>query len=423
MTGLGGEKLSLHPTSETEAVRQPCIDAKSIAGFRKELKEVKGYRLMGKLKSRLSGVALGMLGTIAGSAAGAQESGIDGLSPATRAEVLNNLSPATRAEVMRLVQTPPAAPASASVVAVAPAPAENDFLCTEFGCAGGSLYAGLNSWRTAAQNRAPNSNGGVVGFDIAAPVPYLAAYGIGVQAGSTFGLYDWSGNAAGTNGGSHQRQSLYTIGAFRQPDFHGPWWQRFGAGFAYDYSSNSELGLSRSTVNLRQWRGKLAFELTDHQEIGASGSWHSGEATGGKAPSEVFRAASQISMYYKYTFDNNADVQFSWAPGETSTISNYANTGYHYGYHDVIGVGAQVPLNEYFALFANGTYAFENDGAAPIGNPARSDAFTSFFGIKFFWGGDAATPAWQRKHWEPFLPNPDSGNFLIDGGPGRFLPG
>jgi len=380
---------------------------------------------MGILKLRLSGVALGMLGTIAGSSAGAQESGGDALSPAARAEIMNKLSPAARAEVMRLVQAPPAAPASAPTVAVAPAPAENGFLCTEFGCAGGSLYAGLNSWRTAVQNSAPNSNGGVAGFDIAAPVPYLAAYGIGVQAGGTFGLYDWSGNTAGTDGGSHQRQSLYTIGAFRQPDLHGPWWQRFGAGFAYDYSSNSELGYNRDTVNLRQWRGKLAFELTDHQEIGALGSWHSGEATGtnimangnGISLGRVnYRAASQISMYYKYTFDNNADLEFSWAPGETSTISHYTDTSYHYGYHDVIGLGAQVPLNEYFALFANGTYAFENDVPNVIGNPSRSDAFTSFFGIKFFWGGDAATPAWQRKHWEPFLPNPDSGNFLIDGG-------
>jgi len=381
-------------------------------------------------KPRFSAVVLGMLGTMAASSAGAQESSaaaskanFDAASPAAVAEAIRKMSPADRAEVMRLTETVPAAAALASPAA--PAPAENDFLCTEGGCIGGSLYAGWSSWTSAAQALMPNNNGGVAGFDIASPVPYLAADGIGVQAGGSFGIYDWSGVSILQTGG-HQRQNFFTLGAFRQPDFRGPWWQRFGAGFAYDYSANSEFGIYRDNVNLRQWRGKFAIELTDHQEIGALGSWHSGQATSVRAAQNSFpmdfRSASQISLYYKYTFDNNANLELSWAPGETSTISNLNTSAYHYGYHDVIGIGAQVPLNDYFALFVNGTYAFENSFPnANLNLTPFSDAFVSLFGIKFFWGGDAATPAWQRRHWEPFLPNADNGNFLIDGMFGTLL--
>jgi len=349
---------------------------------------------------------------------------------------LDELTPAARAEVMRLVAKKPAIAqqtsatnASAPAGTVASVEQENNFLCLEtFGCIGGSLSGSLESFRNASDSFQAGHGGAVAGFDIAAPVPYLAAYGIGAQAGGSFGIYDWGGGtnsdrgAAGSGSapGNHQRQNFFTVGLFRQPGFNGPWWQRFGVGFVYDYNTNTKYGALEDTFNLRQWRGKLAYDLTENHEIGALGTWHAGEATG--RVGAAYRSASQISVYYQYTFDDNAKLAFAWAPGSTSSISSTHYSGFnlvdHDGYHDVLNLSGQVPLNNYIALFANGTYAFENTNANPGTYINGNDAFQLLAGVKFYWGGDAATPAWQRKHWEPFLPDANNGNFLVDGSVG-----
>jgi hypothetical protein len=152
----------------------------------------------------------------------------------------------------------------AALLAAAPAFAQpdtsadgNDLLCTQWGCVGGSLTGTVSSWRANSEGDYQNNDGGSIALDAAAPIPFLSAYGLGVQGAVSQGVYDLDGRDSTAAPTGPQRQQFVSFGVFRRPDPYGPWWSRWGAGAVYDTMYNHNFGAPADAFVLRHPRPGL----------------------------------------------------------------------------------------------------------------------------------------------------------------------
>lgn len=290
----------------------------------------------------------------------------------------------------------------------------NDFFCTRWGCVGGSGTAALSDWRSVPEGTFPSNFGWTLGLDAAAPVPGLQDYGVGVQFAGSFGQFDLNGRDSAASS-TLQRQHFYSFGAFRRPSPSGPWWSRFGAGFAYDIMMNENGGELVDNYYLRQWRLKASYEVTSADEVGVWSSL-SGPTTNGSAsffpglPIQ-YRGLNQFNFFYERRFDQGGHITVYWGPGVGGSLPMIIGQPY-YGLKWTLGGDAVAPFNDYVALYVSGAY----------GDPATPNLRSSFAsgvqtysvlaGLRFYWGGNARARDDNGRHWMPYLSDPDNGSFM-----------
>lgn len=379
----------------------------------------------------LLGIAVAAIST----AASADE--LTHLSPATQVELMK-LSPAERAALAQqlLGHAPKAANAALAKkrIVSAPPPAAvptshrpdgNDFLCTAFGCVGGTLMVGGSAFGAEPQGSYPDNFGWVAGGNLATPIPGLQQYGLGAQFAATYATYDFGGKTSpGSTLDSFTQQGFVSAGLFRRPDPYGPWWSRVGFGVAYDWSDNANAGTFGQQYQLRQWRAKASYDITDAHEVGVWAVWHANTvycATCALGTPDSIRSMNQVNFFYKYNLPDGGSVSVYYGPGidhfTTPPSAGFPVAGNYKGLRWTVGGDATLPINDYLAVFTDAAYGRPDTspsmGVSPTGGyAAAQQAWLVMSGLRFYWGGNAKVRDDTGRHWMPYLPDPNNGSMF-----------
>jgi hypothetical protein len=345
--------------------------------------------------------------------------------PGYAQSAFDKLSPSAREEILKLT------PAELAEIAGRPRGAGtetdgNDFLCTRWGCVGGTLRLAADTWRSSADGDWTQNNGFLAGLDAAAPVPFLEEYGVGAQIALSDAYYDFDGRASSPDQ-SLQTQQFYSFGLFRRPKSSGPWQSRWGLGAAYDFEVNHAAGTRADAYTLRQWRMKTSFDVTAAQEIGA---WFAAFQNTTYVPAlqylgpniiDSYRTADQLNFFYKYNFLRGSFLSVHVGPGVGGSIlpngpaihnSVSPNKLANHPYMFTLGADAAAPLSDHFAIYGGWAYAQPSIASTPAPAAAAVEAFSLQSGVRFYWGGNARAREDAGKHWMPYLPDANNANMM-----------
>ena len=302
----------------------------------------------------------------------------------------------------------------------------NGLLCTRWGCVGGAATAAAESWHGNADADWGTNEGPVFGFEAAAPVPFLAQYGVGAQGSWSWGAFNFEGKgSAGNTDQATQQQVYYSGGLFRRPDVDGPWWSRWGLGFAYDTQLNHWAGTEVDAFTIRQLRGKFSYVIRGGHEVGAwFAQYHRTTqvfSARSKADStttdglDSFRAANQLNFFYKYAFASGGHLEAFLGPGRAAWMSktqSFQPPNSNYEFDWTMGANGEAPLSDYASFYAGFEYARPRltNREGDEGQIRRTYALS--VGVRVRWGGDARAREDSGRRWSPYLPAPDNGSFM-----------
>ncbi|MCX5797682.1 MAG: hypothetical protein NTY77_19505 [Elusimicrobia bacterium] len=337
-------------------------------------------------------------------------SALDKLSPAARAEI-ERLSPAERAELSGVQ------PGSAATAPSRTGSDGNDWLCTRWGCVGGTVLAAAGSWHSSPDGSYPENLGWSAGVDAAAPIPALEQYGLGAQFAWSYGQFDLNGRASASPDYTVQQQQFYSLGLFRRPDPSGSWWLRWGLGAAHDFSANRSAGTRADIFTLRQWRLKASYDITRAHGVGMWGVLHQGDADVPRSATvvDIYRSVDQLNFFYRYHLPEGGSLSAYLGPGIGGTITNGRTGVIQLGGHPfkyTFGADARVPITDHLALFGDLAFAKPNIAPGKSGNASVLSTYSLQAGLRFYWGGNARVRDDTGRHWMPYLPDANNGNFI-----------
>jgi hypothetical protein len=286
--------------------------------------------------------------------------------------------------------------------------------------------SGYDTFNGRLTNIYPSNTGGSGGLNVAAPVgQFLGDRGIGFQAGGTYGLYNWSGNA-GSPTQQVGQQYFFTYGFFRRADACRP----ISWGIVQDWMlANNISGILTNTpgavrgdqFTIAQFRGQIAYAFSDKNEVGLLGQLHSMSATS-SITSATYQSINQVSAFYHRKFNRGgADGWFSIGMTENTRLSPAtpttigANTWTYGGSLGAVVLGTNwlVPLNDRLSIYANWNYLFPSQSTnSPQG---QTDTISNLqFGIAYYPGRAARSSTVAGRKFMPYMPVATNGTFMTD---------
>ena len=262
--------------------------------------------------------------------------------------------------------------------------------------------AGYDNWQGFPDGNYPDNSGVHGGLNLGFLV--LPDSGIGVQAGATYGVYDFNGRESMPIRPLRQEQTFFTGGFF----YRGAEDSLFSAGAVYDLMINHNFSVYAVDATLQQLRGQVAFRPLGQHQIGLWGAMELNRATA--QPANVgagsFRGIDQASVFYEYTFEKGADVRL-WAglPFSKALANPHNEIGTF-----ILGARASVPLTDRLSLFASGAYLSPHSSPG-LGFPRKMNSVNAVtIGLSFCFG-EGKTPSRAA----PYLPVADNTTFFVDG--------
>jgi hypothetical protein len=212
---------------------------------------------------------------------------------------------------------------------------------------GVDLSTGYDIWHGFPDGTYPDNNGVHVGANVGwLAVPQL---GIGVQAGGSYGVYDFNGRDSTIRQGD-QEQTFFTGGLF----YRGPEDTPFSAGIVYDMMVNHNFGVAATDPMLQQLRAQIGVKVYGQNEVGVWGAMELNRAS--IIPNNVgvqsYRGIDQGSIFYHYTFEQGADARIWIGLPFSDTMSGVQNGVGTW----LAGARASVPLNSRLSVYAEGAY-------------------------------------------------------------------
>ena len=316
----------------------------------------------------------------------------------------------------------------AMVLTAAPAAAQsalsdgNDLLCTRWGCAGGALRGEVSSWRANPEGDYQNNDGAALALEAAAPLPFLADYGLGVQGSLSQGTYDLSGRDSKAPN-NPQTQQFVSFGLFRRPNPTGNRLERWGAGLVYDTMYNKNAGTQSNTFLIRQVRGKVSYDVSGGHEVGLWFAAYHGTALTGMneyfaSTPNAYRGVDQLNFFYKYDLAHGGDLSAYFGPGVggqsiAPDSSNLLKPDQSRVFTFTVGANATVPICDYAAFTGGFSYGRPNSMTNGIMTDSNIfEAFSVSVGLKAYFGGNARVREDAGRHWMPYVPAPDNGSFV-----------
>jgi hypothetical protein len=258
------------------------------------------------------------------------------------------------------------------------------------------LFEGFETWRSIpdGNTRPHGNNGATQGFNLAAPIPWLAAYGFGGQVGMSYGTF---GSQADT-----EQQIFVTTGIFRRADFDRP----FSFGLVYDQMINQGFGAYQQSPALGQLRLQMAYAFTARNEVGFWGALRLNEADrAGPAGSVVeYRGISQGQIFWHHKFGPGKTDAWAW----TGLPSNYRLNGDNSFETNIYGWRTETPLSDRVMLFSN----FQ--GLRPTGGVSHHAIYDFMVGMSFYPSRNARSTTVAGRTWMPYIPVANNGSFLVD---------
>ncbi|MBS0209588.1 MAG: hypothetical protein JSS27_11615 [Planctomycetes bacterium] len=293
------------------------------------------------------------------------------------------------------------------------------------------VYAisGYDSWRGPSQGTFAGNNGGNSGVNMAFPL--LRDRGIAFQVGGTFGLYNWNGNAAATGaalggpvpvGNTNQQmqsQLFLTYGFFRRADTD----RRISWGVVQDWMVVNNFGVAGDSFSLSQFRGQVAYAMSDRNEVGL---WGSLAVMGGGSTlnGDQYRSVQQINAFYHRKFARGgADGWFYIGlpetyrlagPSSVIGIAGVPTSNFGGGSLGCLTLGTNViaPINDRVSLYAN--WAYLAPSSAYSASAAADQIWNLQFGFMFYPGNAARSSTVAGRKFMPYMPVANNGTFMVD---------
>ncbi|MBC8352777.1 MAG: hypothetical protein H8E66_12355 [Planctomycetes bacterium] len=226
-------------------------------------------------------------------------------------------------------------------------------------------------------------------------VPLHEELSIGMQLGSGVNYHDFAVGAVEALQGTGERfQSFTTVGVFQRGDGRWKW------GFAYDFLAENYY----EGINLGQWRGTVAHELSDSDDFGVwfTVSDHGDSATFLGTPLSL-EPISQVNAYWRHSWERGAETSI-WVGaaephGEELILFPVADPT---GVQLVYGADIHVPLNDRLAIF----------GEANFITPSDSGTVDAYLGVVYYPGGNAQSG--RSRRFAPMLPVANNPTFSVD---------
>lgn len=220
---------------------------------------------------------------------------------------------------------------------------------------------------------------------------------IGVQAGGSFGIYNWDGrgNLVFNNPKKLEQQTFATAGLFSS-------FGHFNAGLVYDHLFTKHFGIFDLNPSIDQLRFQGGYQFCS-EEFGVWGTAHLHTSHKWALGVPIsFKAINQINVFWTHFFENCAMTTL-WigAPYENSLRYSHKPAGVL-----IAGFSLRVPLTERLLVDGNGSYmrARRSHGVQQSKNYAANICI----GITYLFG--EACPNFGTT----YMPLANHSNFLVD---------
>lgn len=267
-------------------------------------------------------------------------------------------------------------------------------------CAGLSYFGEVNvaydDFRGIPDGTWNGNTGALIGANFGASLFDL----FGVQAGGSYGVYDWQGRGPVAEHDSNgvQQQGFLTAGIFRRA----PCLSGVQGALAFDLMLNKNFGVFALNPSIGQFRFQGGYLFRGCNEFGFWGTYavHTSHRPVYQIE-DTFRAISQINLFWRHIFTNCAEaIVWGGLPYEKSLMFPHQRAGRY-----IVGGAVRAPLTERLNVEAHGVYM------GPSGN--REKRFHNYdanicIGLSYSFGSRGAKMA------RPYLPVANNSNFLVD---------
>lgn len=281
-------------------------------------------------------------------------------------------------------------------------------------CQGITGYAllGYDSFNHIPDTNFTSNYGASGGANLGGPLPGLQDYGIGWQAGATFGIYDWKGRT-GLGAQRDQSQNMFfsTLGIFRRADACNP--VSWSVGF--DQLSATRYGTLTQSPYLQQIRVQIGYALSARNEIGMWGTAATNKSVRSLPPSPLrisYRAINQLNTYWHHKYDFGGDSWLYAGVPLGNRLSPLEGTLGSW----IIGGMALAPMSDNLSLYGNFSYMNPSAGAGPPGS--FDETMSVGLGLVWYPGRHARSRTVGGRTWMPQLPVANNSTFLVDYGIG-----
>ena len=229
---------------------------------------------------------------------------------------------------------------------------------------------------------------------------------LGVQAGGSYGVYDWYGRGPAGPGlpNGVQQQGFVTGGIFSNPQYL----CGFQAGLVVDWMFNKNLGVFALDPSIGQLRLQAGYFVYECNEIGLWGTIDL--QTAHKSAFEIpvsFRAISQVNLFWRHIFESCAEtVLWVGLPYRNGLMSHGKRAGQY-----IIGGSFNVPLTSCLSVEAHGVYM----GPTKSYSSPRFQSYDANIcvGITYAFGS-GSNSCCAINIAKPYMSIANNSNFLVD---------
>lgn len=222
---------------------------------------------------------------------------------------------------------------------------------------------------------------------------------IGLQAGASYGIYNWDGrqNLVFENPKKTQRQAFITAGLFSC-------FGQFNAGIVYDRLFTKHFGIYDLNPSIDQLRFQGGYQFCC-EEVGIWGTAYLSKSQKHALGVPIsFRAISQMNLYWSHFFENCAMTSI-WLglPYQNSLRFHHKKPG-----NFIAGFSIRASLTNRLFVDGHGSYmsARHRSGA----RQSRNTAANVCLGITYFFGDTCS----EYCESATYLPLANNSNFLVD---------
>lgn len=267
----------------------------------------------------------------------------------------------------------------------------------------GELQVAYDNFRGIPEGTWNGNTGALVGANFGVSV----CEGFGVQAGGSYGVYDWYGRGdvnADSSATAVQQQGFLTGGLFQK----GAFCCDFRSGLVVDWMFNKNFGVFALNPSIGQGRLQIGYLLPGCHEVGFWGTLNIGTSHRTVVDTSVaFQAISQANLFWRCFFGNGSETMV-WAgvPYRKSLMFSDGRQGQY-----LLGASFRAPLTSDLRIEGHMVYM------GPRGNTA-SPKFRNYdanitLGLSYAFGmGFDCTQ--DSRESEPYLPLANNSNFLVD---------
>lgn len=270
-------------------------------------------------------------------------------------------------------------------------------LCCDYPINGEAAVA-YDYFRSLPEGTWEGNQGAYVSANFWAPLP-LNDNGVGLQAGVSYGLYDWAGRGSALNGhsGTLQQQLFFTAAVYRLT----PCENGLNLAAAFDLNYNRRMGVFGLNATFSQARAQIGYLVDGTDEYGIWGTIDTNTAHEKTQEVSVkFRAISQANLFWRHYFCMGAESMVWIGMPYKKSLMFSGRAGSF-----LAGFSLRTPVTEVLSLACHGSYM----GPRSHGTSRKFQNYAANIcvGLVYAFGTGCADET-------PYLPLADNSSFIAD---------